>query len=101
MSCSDGSKFLDSYFTDDVRCAMPLQGPRSSSRGAVVTTVTGTLQGDRAHGTIRIVERYSEIPDSQGDTPADRRRRIVCDSHSVRWHATARASGASKLPQPT
>jgi hypothetical protein len=91
MSCSDGSKFLDSYFTDDVVVRHNRFSARvSSSGGAVLTKVTGTLQQNRAHGTIRIVERYSEIPTPQGSTPLSANGAIVCDSHTVRWHATAR-----------
>jgi hypothetical protein len=91
MSCSDGSKFLDSYFTDDITVRHNRFSTRvSSSGGAVITKVTGTLQQNRAHGTVRIVERYSEIPTPQGDTPLSADGAIVCDSHAVRWNATAR-----------
>jgi hypothetical protein len=91
MSCSDGSTFLDEYFTDDVRVRHDRFASRvSSSRGAVITWVTGRLSPTKARGTIRIVERYSEIPDSQGDTPLAANGAIVCDSHVVRWTATAR-----------
>jgi hypothetical protein len=90
MSCSDGSKFLDSYFTDDVVVRHNRFSTRvSSSGGAVLTKVTGTLKQDSAHGTIRIVERYSEIPTPQGDTPLSADGAIVCDSHTVGWQATA------------
>src|SRR5947209_18537651 len=69
LACSDGSSFLDRYFTDDVR----VRDGRFSSRftsdgGAVLTHVKGTLRGLGARGTIRIEERYSEVPDSRGDT---------------------------------
>jgi hypothetical protein len=91
MSCSDGSKFLDSDFTDDVVVRHNRFSTRvSSSGGAVITKVTGTLKQNSAHGTIRIVERYSEIPTPQGDTPLSADGAIVCDSHTVRWQAIAR-----------
>jgi hypothetical protein len=88
MRCSDGSSFLDSYFTDYVRVRNGRFSSRvASSRGAVITRVTGVLSGRLAHGTIRIVERYSEIPDANGDTPLAADGAIVCDSRTVRWTA--------------
>jgi hypothetical protein len=60
----------------------------------VLTTVTGTLHGRRARGTIRIVERYSESPDSHGDTPLNADGAIVCDSDVVRWSAATRKLSA-------
>lgn len=94
MSCSDGSTFLDDYFTDDVRVRHGHFASRvSSSRGAVITRVTGRVRGTRAGGTIRIVERYSEIPDAHGNTPLAADGAIVCDSHVVRWTATAQVTG--------
>jgi len=90
MRCSDGSTFLDSYFTDDVQVRHgSFSSHVSSSGGAVRTSVTGKVGKTRARGTIRIIERYSEIPDAQGDTPLDPNGAIVCDSHVVRWSATA------------
>lgn len=90
MSCSDGSTFLDSYFTDDVRVRHGRFSNRvSSSGGAVLTSVGGTVHLTTARGTIRIVERYSEIPNAQGDTPLAADGAIVCDSHVVRWTATS------------
>ena len=72
MACSDGSSFLDDPFTDVVAIRRGRFSSRfSSSAGAVLTTVTGTLRGRRAGGTIRIVERYSEIPNPNGTTPLD------------------------------
>jgi hypothetical protein len=91
MRCADGTTFLDRYFIDDVSVRRGQFSSRvSSSGGAVLTHVTGTLRGTRAYGTIRIIERYSEIPDPQGNTPLSADGAIVCDSHMVRWHATAR-----------
>ena len=90
MRCSDGSTFLDDYFTDDVRVRNGRFSSRvSSSGGAVCTQVAGTLRGRQARGTIRIVERYSERPDAQGATPLAADGAIVCDSRVVRWSATA------------
>jgi hypothetical protein len=91
LTCSDGSTFLDSYFSDDVRVRHRHFASRSSSSGgAVLTSVAGTLRGRMARGTIRIVERYSEIPDARGDTPLAADGAIVCDSQVVSWRATAR-----------
>ena len=56
----------------------------------MITTVTGTLRGRRAQGTIRIVERYSEVANPDGTTPLAADGGILCDSRTVRWNATAR-----------
>jgi hypothetical protein len=91
LQCSDGSTFTDDAFTDDVTLRHDRFGATvSTSAGAVSTRVTGIVIGSRARGSIRIVERFSEIPDGAGDTPLDANGGIVCDSHTVRW--TARAS---------
>jgi hypothetical protein len=90
LKCSDGSTFTDDQFTDYVRAAAGHFAARvRTSRGAVVTKVTGSIAGLRASGTIRIVERYSEIPNAGGDTPLSANGAIVCDSGTVRWTATA------------
>ena len=90
MRCSDRSTFLDAYFTDYVRVRRGRFDSRvRSSAGAVKTTVTGRLLGTTARGTIRIVERYSELPDANGDTPLAPDGAIVCDSGVVRWRASA------------
>ena len=92
MRCSDRSTFLDDYFTDYVRVRRGRFSSRvTSSGGAVKTAVTGTLLGASARGTIRIVERYSEIPDAGGNTPLAPGGAIVCDSGFVRWRASARS----------
>jgi hypothetical protein len=90
LECNDGSTFLDDYFSDDVT----VRGGRFSSSytsnaGAVRTKVTGMLSGSRAKGTIRIIERYSEVRDAHGDTPLAADGAIVCDSGVVRWAAKA------------
>jgi hypothetical protein len=91
MKCSDGSTFTDDAFTDVVRIRRDMFS-RSvvSDAGAVHTWVKGTVSGRRAHGTIRITERYSEVPDANGDTPLNADGGILCDSGSVRWSAMAR-----------
>jgi hypothetical protein len=88
LSCSDDSTFTDDPFTDVVR----LSGGRFSLRrstdaGAVHVRLTGVVQGRRAHGTIRITERYSEVPDAHGDTPLNADGGILCDSGIVHWQA--------------
>ena len=91
MACSDGSSFLDDPFTDDVTIRHDRFSSRFvSSGGAVITTVTGSVHGRRARGTIRIVERYSEIPNPNGTTPLDAEGGILCDSRTLHWNATAR-----------
>lgn len=90
MSCSDGSTFTDDAFTDLVRIRRSaFSRSVTSNAGAVHTRVTGSLSGRRAHGTIRITERYSEVPDANGDTPLNADGGILCDSGTVRWSATA------------
>ena len=90
LKCSDGSTFLDSFFTDDVRLRLGRFSDRhSSSRGAVVTDITGKVAATSASGTIRIVERYSEVPNTHGDTPLDPTGAIICASGVVGWHARA------------
>lgn len=97
MTCTDGSTFLDDYFTDQVRIVRARFSSRvSSSHGAVLTTVTGTVHGLRAHGTIHIVERYSELADPAGNTPLAADGAIVCDSRLVRWTASGHRSSRTR-----
>ena len=49
--------------------------------------LTGVVRGATARGTIRITERYSEVPDSHGDTPLNADGGILCDSGTVGWRA--------------
>ena len=91
MKCTDGTTWLDDYFTDRVI----VRGDRfsshhSSERGAIVTTVTGTLAGKQARGTIRILERFSATPTPTGVTPLSGTGTIRCQSPTVPWHAVAR-----------
>ena len=89
MTCSDGSTFLDDYFSDDVTVKNNrFSESYSSSRGAVSTKVSGTLSGKAASGTVRIIERFSETA-VNGVTPLSPTGAIVCDSKSVKWRATA------------
>jgi hypothetical protein len=91
MKCNDGSSFLDDYFTDGVTVKRDrFSVSYTSDAGAVTTKVSGLLSGMHAKGTIRIVERFSEVKDSNGDTPLSADGSIVCDSGTVHW--TARAS---------
>ena len=88
LRCSDGSTFTDVPFTDQVR----LRGDRFSlsrwtDARAVHVIVTGVVRERRAHGTVRITERYSEVPDAHGDTPLDANGGILCDSRTVGWRA--------------
>lgn len=89
MTCTDGSTFLDDYFSDQVRIRRGRFSSRvSSTGGAILTIVTGTLHGLQARGTIHIIERYSEIADPMGNTPLAADGAIVCDSQLVHWTAT-------------
>lgn len=88
LRCSDDSTFTDAPFTDLVR----LRGGRFSlsrwtDAHAVHVILTGVVRGHSAHGTIRITERYSEVPDAHGDTPLDANGGIFCDSRTVGWRA--------------
>jgi hypothetical protein len=91
LSCSDDSTFTDYPFTDVVR----LRAGRFSLRQwtdarAVHVRLTGVVRGTRAQGTIRITERYSEVPDGHGDTPLNADGGILCDSGILRWKAKTR-----------
>jgi hypothetical protein len=90
MTCNDGSTFLDDYFTDDVTVKHNhFSVSYTSNAGAVTTKVTGALSGAHANGTIRIIERFSQVPTSSGDTPLAADGSIVCDSGTVHWTAKA------------
>ncbi len=90
MTCNDGSTFLDDYFTDEVAVVHDrFAVSYTANAGAVTTKVTGRLSGPNAAGTIRIVERFSEVKNAGGDTPLAADGAIVCDSGTVRWTATA------------
>jgi hypothetical protein len=88
MRCNDGSTYLDDYFTDVVTVRRNrFSVSYTSDAGAVTTKVTGALSGTHAKGTIRIIERFSEVKDPSGDTPLAADGAIVCDSGTVRWSA--------------
>jgi hypothetical protein len=90
MTCNDGSTYLDDYFADDVAVKHDrFSASHTSNAGAVTTKVTGALSGVHAKGTIRIVERFSEVKDPSGDTPLAADGAIVCDSGTVHWTAKA------------
>ncbi len=89
MTCNDGSTYLDDFFSDDVT----LRDNRfslsyTSDAGAVTTKVTGSLRGATATGTVRIIERFSEVP-VDGATPLAADGAIICDSKTVKWSARA------------
>lgn len=88
LSCSDDSTFTDNPFTDLVRLR---RGHFSLSRWtdahAVHVLLNGVISGRNAHGTIRITERYSEVPDAHGDTPLNANGGILCDSGTITWQA--------------
>jgi hypothetical protein len=89
MTCNDGSTYLDDYFSDDVTIRHNrFTDVYSSSAGAVSTRVYGTLSGATARGTIRIIERFSEVA-VNGVTPLAADGSIICDSHAVPWTAKA------------
>ena len=93
LRCSDGSTFTDDPFTDLVRLR---RGHFSLSRWtdarAVHVALRGVVRGRTARGTIRITERYSEVPDAHGDTPLNADGGILCDSRTGAWRAKLNGS---------
>jgi hypothetical protein len=91
MKCTDGTSWLEDYFTDRVSVrGGRFSSHRSADRGAIVTTVTGTLEGKQARGTIKIVERFSAVLGAGGLTALSGTGTIRCQSPTVRWRAAAR-----------
>jgi hypothetical protein len=87
MTCNDGSTFLDDFFSDDVTVTdNRFSVSYTSNAGAITTKVTGTLAGAKASGTVRIIERYSQVA-VNGVTPLAANGSIVCDSKTVKWSA--------------
>jgi hypothetical protein len=88
LACSDGTSFTEGRFADDVR---PRRGAfrvrHTSDRGATRTTVAGTIRGNHAGGTLRILERYGTGLDASGAAPLDPRGPVTCTSGTVRWTA--------------
>ena len=88
LDCSDGTSFTDGRFADDVR---PRRGAfrvrHSSDGGATKTTVVGSIRGNHASGTVKVVERYGTVLDSSGNAPLDPRGAVICTSGTVRWTA--------------
>ena len=88
LDCSDGTSFTDGRFADDVR---PRHGAfrvgHRSDRGATRTIVAGTIRGNHASGTLRVVERYGTALDATGAAPLDPHGAVVCTSGTVRWTA--------------
>jgi hypothetical protein len=88
LKCTDGTTWLDDYFTDRVTVlAGRFSSHHSSDRGAIVTAVTGKLTGKRASGTISILERFSPVLTAGGVTPLSGTGTIRCQSTMVRWNA--------------
>jgi hypothetical protein len=90
MKCTDGTTWLDDYFTDRVTVrAGRFSSHHSAEHGAIVTKVTGTLRGKHATGTIKITERFSAVLGAGDITPLSGTGTIRCQSPTVRWHAAA------------
>jgi len=88
MKCTDGTTWLDDYFTDRVTVrAGRFSSRHRADRGAIATVVTGKLVGKRASGTIAIVERFSATPTEGGITPLSGTGAIRCESATVHWGA--------------
>ena len=88
LDCSDGTSFAEGRFADDVRPRRGIFRVRhSSDRGATTTTVAGTIRGNHASGTLRIVERYGTGLDASGAAPLDPHGPVTCSSGTVRWTA--------------
>jgi hypothetical protein len=88
LDCSDGTSFTDGRFADDVR---PRRGAfrvrHSSDGGATKTTVAGSIRGNHAGGTLKVVERYGTILDTGGNAALDPHGAVTCMSGTVRWTA--------------
>ena len=88
LACSDGTSFTDGRFADDVR---PRRGAfrvrHSSDGGATKTTVAGSIRGNHAGGTLKVVERYGTGLNASGAAPLDPRGPVTCTSGTVRWTA--------------
>ena len=88
LDCSDGTSFTDGRFADDVR---PRRGAfrvrHSSDGGATKTTVAGSIRGNHASGTLKVVERYGTSLDASGNAALDPRGAVTCTSGTVRWTA--------------
>ena len=88
LDCSDGTSFAEGRFADDVRPRRGIFRVRhSSDRGATTTTVAGTIRGNHASGTLRIVERYGTGLDASGAAPLNPHGPVTCSSGAVRWTA--------------
>lgn len=86
MHCSDGTTFTDAVFSDDVAVKKgKFKSRYVSDAGAVRTSVSGTVKGNRASGKLRIIEHYSPTANAQGFLPLDAHGSVVCDSGTVTW----------------
>jgi hypothetical protein len=88
LDCSDGTSFTDGRFADDVR---PRRGAfrvrHSSDGGATKTTVAGSIRGNHASGTLKVVELYGTSLDASGNAALDPHGAVTCTSGTVRWTA--------------
>jgi hypothetical protein len=88
LDCSDGTSFTEGRFSDDVR---PRRGAfrvrHTSDGGATRTTVAGSIRGNHAGGTLKVVEPYGTVLDASGAAPLDPRGPVLCTSGTVRWTA--------------
>jgi hypothetical protein len=86
LGCSDGTTFTEMRFRDDVR---PRRGrfrvSLTTSRGAVQTTVKGTVTSTRATGIIRVTERFRASLNADGSSPLNRRGTVLCRSGGIRY----------------
>ena len=86
LGCSDGIDFTEMRFRDDVRVRRgKFRFSLTSSRGAVQTTVKGTVSSTRATGIIRVTERFRASLNADGSTPLNRRGTVLCRSGGVRY----------------
>lgn len=97
LTCSDGSTFTDAPFLDDVRIKANgrFRVRHVSEHRATITDVRGAIRGRRAHGTIKIAERYAATPGPGGNYPLSPRGTVLCrtgraPAYRVSWSARAR-----------
>ena len=86
LGCSDGTTFTEGRFRDDVRVRRGrFRFSLVTSRGAVQTTVKGTVTPNRATGIIRVTERFRASLNADGSTPLNRGGAVLCRSGGIRY----------------
>ena len=91
MSCSDGTTFTDGVISDQVTISRSgrFSDSWSDSKGAFSTSISGHIVGKTVTGRLRVQERFSDTPDTNGFTPTNPKGPVRCDSGRVKWSAKA------------